>query len=143
MARDNVSYNDNGVDPARKSYATDKGGWGSFTVIGPASDMDVKDNVFVAGPDTKRVLAHHDCGDSPVEVRYSGNRFHGGGDVDIGPEVIRAARFGEGSVFENVRDLPRGLTASAAPGARGREFAEDAASAFPYGPRETAFKHLL
>ena len=142
-ARDNVSYNDNGVDPTRKSYATDKGGWGSVTVIGPAGDMDVKDNVFVAGPDTKRVLAHHDWGGLPVEVRYNGNLFHGGGDADIGPEVIRAARFGDGSVFEDVRDLPRGLTASPAPGARGREFAEDAAAAFPYGPRETAFKHLL
>ncbi|MAF08948.1 hypothetical protein CMK11_00720 [Candidatus Poribacteria bacterium] len=143
VARGNVSYNDNGADPSRPSYATDKGGWGSCTVIGPGSEMLVEDNRLVAGLDTKRVLAHHDWEGSPVEVVYRGNRFCGAGRADMGPEVATAARFEGGAVFEDVVNLPRGLVSTPADGARGRAFAEEAASRFPYGPRETSFRHLL
>lgn len=138
-ARGNVSYNDNGADPSRRSYAPEKGGWGACTVIGSGRQMTVEGNVIVAGPATKRVLAHHDWGGSPVEVRYSGNQFYGAGRADIGPEVAAAATFDADNVFEGIRGLPPGIATASGSGERGRAFAEDAASAFPYGPRETSF----
>ncbi len=143
VARGNVSYNDNGADASLPSYSPEKGGWGSFAVIGPGSEMLVEDNVIVAGPNTTNVLAHHDWGGRPVDVRYRGNRFCGAGAAALGSDVTQGARFEDDNVFEDVPDLPQGLAADSASGARGREFAEDAASAFGYGPRETSFRHLL
>jgi len=142
-ARGNVSYNDNTADTSLPSYSPEKGGWGSFAVIGPASEMLVEDNVIVAGPNTTCGVAHHDWGGRPVDVRYRGNHFCGAGAAVIGPDVQAAASFDADNVFEDVRDLPPGLASTEADGPRGRDFAEDAASSFAYGPRATSFGHLL
>lgn len=143
IARGNVSYNDNTVDPEKPHYVEDRGAWGSLTVIGSGEEMLVEGNVVIAGPDTKYVLSHHEWDGWPIEVRYRNNTFYGNGKARLNKYVKEAAIFEGGNRFVDVADVLPELDSESSSEIHDRGFAETLASKFRYGPQETPLKNLL
>jgi hypothetical protein len=95
--RGNVSYNDATADL--------KPGFAAVAMVSTLSDTVVEGNVIVAGPQTRRMLGHHDWQGLPREVTYRGNVFVGNGRAEVEAGVVAAARF-DGNLFIDVPNLP-------------------------------------
>lgn len=96
----NVSYNDATVEQ--------KPGFAAVTMVSTLSQTLVENNIVVAGPQTRALLAHHNWDGLPENVTYHKNIFVGNEKATIDASALPGATFKD-NLFAKIPDLPKPL----------------------------------